>query len=245
MSTTEGGGNIITDSLVLLLDSANTRSYPGSGTTWSDLSRSGNNGSLINGPTFNSSNGGSIVLDGVDDYFITPTGLTPTLNITSQITLDIQIKSTALANASSGDGLICKGLSTDLNTGVYELGLIQSGGTNYPYFRMRIDSSTPTYLPTSIPISLNQIYNIVCTYNGSIMRIYINGQESGSGLATSGLIQTNTQQLSIGVRYVHVINVGFDSYFSGNIYSTRIYNRALSPSEILQNYNSIKSRFGL
>ena len=237
--------NIVTEGLVLYLDAANNRSYISGSTIWNDLTPNLNNGTLINGPTFNSANGGSIVLDGVDDYFITPTGLTPTLNITSQITLDIQIKSTALANASSADGLICKGLSTDLNSGVYELGLIQSGGTNYPYFRMRIGSSTPLYQPTSIPINLNQIYNIMCTYNGSIMRIYINGQESGSGLATSGLIQTSAQQLSMGVRYVHVINAGFDSYFSGNIYSTRIYNRALSPTEISQNYNSIKSRFGL
>jgi hypothetical protein len=53
---------------VLYLDAANTRSYPGTGTTWSDLSRGGNNGSLINGPTFNSANGGSIVLDSVNDY---------------------------------------------------------------------------------------------------------------------------------------------------------------------------------
>jgi len=237
--------SIVQSGLVLYLDAANTKSYVSGSTTWNDLSRGGNNGTLINGPTFNNANGGSVVLDGVDDYFITPTGLTPTLNITSQITLDIQIKSTALANASSGDGLICKGLSTDLNSGVYELGLIQSGGTNYPYFRMRIGSSTPTYLPTNIPISLNQIYNIVCTYNGSIMRLYINGQESGNGLSTSGLIRTNTEQLSIGVRYVHVINAGFDSYFSGNIYSTRIYSRGLTPTEILQNYNATKTKFGL
>jgi hypothetical protein len=59
---------IITDGLVLYLDAANTRSYPGTGTTWSDLSRSGNNGTLVNGPTFNSLNGGSIVFDGSDDY---------------------------------------------------------------------------------------------------------------------------------------------------------------------------------
>ena len=60
--------NIITDGLVLYLDAANTKSYPGSGTTWRDLSKSQLNGTLTNGPTFNSSNGGSIVFDGVDDY---------------------------------------------------------------------------------------------------------------------------------------------------------------------------------
>jgi len=59
--------NTVTDGLVLYLDAANTRSYPGTGTTWSDLSRGGNNGSLINGPTFNGGNGGSIVFDGTND----------------------------------------------------------------------------------------------------------------------------------------------------------------------------------
>ena len=63
---------IVTDGLVLYLDAANQRSYPGSGTTWSDISRGGNNGTLVNGPTFDPGNGGSIVFDGVDDYVSIP-----------------------------------------------------------------------------------------------------------------------------------------------------------------------------
>ncbi len=66
---------IITDGLVLALDAANQKSYPGSGTTWSDLSGNGNNGTLTNGPTFDSGNNGSIIFDGVDDYITT--GTTP------------------------------------------------------------------------------------------------------------------------------------------------------------------------
>ena len=58
----------VTDGLLLSFDAANTKSYPKSGTTWSDLSGNGNTGTLTNGPTFNSANGGSIVFDGVDDY---------------------------------------------------------------------------------------------------------------------------------------------------------------------------------
>lgn len=58
----------VTNGLILSLDAANTRSYPGSGTVWTDLSRSGINGTLTNGPTFNTANGGNIVLDGTDDY---------------------------------------------------------------------------------------------------------------------------------------------------------------------------------
>ena len=59
---------IITNGLVLSLDAANNKSYPRSGTTWTDLSGNNNTGTLTNGPTFNAGNQGSIVFDGVDDY---------------------------------------------------------------------------------------------------------------------------------------------------------------------------------
>jgi hypothetical protein len=239
MSTLSGGPNIITDGLILNLDAANVKSYVSGSTTWRDISRGGNNGTLVNGPTFNTSNGGSIVFDGVDDYIIIPNSTT--LNITSTITLESWIKSTTLANSLHGDGIFSKGLSSDNNSGVYETLLIQSGDVNYPFFRMRIGSSTPNYSPTNIPIILNQLYHIISTYNGSTIRIFINGVESGTGLSTTGTIQSNTQELTIGVRY----NRGSNSYFNGNIYSSRIYNRALSAQEILQNYNATKTRFGL
>jgi hypothetical protein len=244
MSTLSGGPNIVTNGLVLNLDAANTKSYPGSGTIWTDLSRGGNNGILTNGPTFNSANGGSIVFDGTNDFVITILNQTPLLNITSTITLESWIKSTALANNSHGDGIFSKGVSSDTNSGVYETLLVQSGGINYPFFRMRIGSSTPTYFPTNIPITLNQLYHIVSTYNGSTMRIFVNGIESGTGLSTSGNIETNTQQLTIGVRYIGQ-SLGADSFFSGNIFSTRIYTQALTAQEVLQNYNATKTRFGL
>ena len=65
-----GGPNIITNGLVLALDAANTKSYVSGSTVWRDLSGNNNSGSLTNGPTFNSANGGSIVFDGVDDYCV-------------------------------------------------------------------------------------------------------------------------------------------------------------------------------
>ena len=206
---------------------------------WGDTSGNNNHGELVNGPTFNTANGGSILFDGVNDYIITPNSTT--LNITSTITLESWIKSTTLANSSHGDGIFSKGLSADNNSGVYETLLAQSGGVNYPFFRMRIGAVTPTYFPTNIPIILNQLYHIVSTYNGSIMRIFVNGVESGTGLSTTGTIQSNTQELAIGVRY----NRSSDSYFNGNIYLSKIYNRALSAQEIFQNYNATKSRFNL
>jgi hypothetical protein len=242
MSTLSGGPNIITDGLILNLDAANPKSYVSGSTTWRDLSRGDNNGTLTNGPTFNSENGGNIVFDGTNDYVITTLNQTPLLNITSTITLESWIKSTAIANASHGDGIFSKGTSSDSNSGVYETVLINISGINYPFFRIRIGSSTPTYSPTNIPITLNQPYHIVSTYNGSTLRIFVNGVESGTGLSASGNIETNTQQLAIGVRYLS-LSVATDSYFSGNIFLNRIYNRALSAAEILQNYNATKGRY--
>jgi len=235
---------IVTNGLVLNLDAGFTPSYPTTATTWYDVSSGGNNGTLTNGPTFNSANNGSIVFDGVDDYAVTTQDQTPNLNITSSITLETWLKSTAVANSQHGDGVNSKGLSSDGNTGVYETLIVSSGEINYPFFRMRIVSNTPTYFPTNISLSLNQIYHFVSTYDGSTMRIFINGVEAGTGLSTSGNIETNTQPLCIGVRLVHR-NFGGDSFFSGNIFTNRIYNRALSQSEITQNYNAQKGRFGL
>jgi len=236
--------NIVTNGLVLYLDAANRISYVSGSTTWNDLSGNGNNGTLVNGPAFSNADGGSIVFDGVNDYVITATGLTPQLDITSSITLETWLMSTALANASHGDGVNSKGLSSDGNAGVYETLIVQSSGVNYPFFRMRIGSTTPTYSPTNIPINLNQIYHFASTYDGNVMRIYINGIQSGNGLAQTGSIQVNTQQLTVGVRFLQRATAT-DSFFSGRIYTNRIYNRSLSQQEITQNYNASKARFGL
>ena len=86
------GPNVVTNGLVLALDAANTKSYVSGSTTWNDLSGNNNSGSLVNGPTFNSANLGSIVFDGVDDYI--NCGNSSTLNITETFTISLWINST-------------------------------------------------------------------------------------------------------------------------------------------------------
>ena len=235
---------IVTDGLVLNLDAANRRSFVSGSTVWNDLSGRGNTGTLTNGPTYSSANGGSIVFDGTNDYVITSLNATPSLNITSQITLDTWIKPLALANGTHGDGLISKGVSSDGNAAVYELILLPTGASNFPYFRIFIGSSSYVYSTSNILIPINSISNITCTYNGAIMRIFVNGVQSGVGTSISGSIQANTEQLTIGVRYGQKDLPGIsDSFYNGNIYSSKIYNRALSDIEILQNYNALKNRY--
>jgi hypothetical protein len=232
---------VITNGLVMYLDAGNQTSYVGNGTAWRDLTPNGNNVTLNNNPTFNRQSSGVIVFNGSNNYAITPTNLS-SLNINSSITIDTWVKPTALANATNGEGIVSKGLFTDNNSAIYELMARNISSINYPFIRVATSAGVQAYAPTQIPINPNQIYNVVCTYNGSTLRIFVNNIEAGTGAAASGTIVSNTQELAVGVRYLHRSGAS-DSFFTGNIYSVKIYNRALSAQEIRQNYDAFKGRF--
>ena len=213
---------VVTDGLVLYLDAANTKSYPGSGTAWSDLSRSGNNGTLINGPTFNSANGGSIVYDGVDDYvsFSTITNNT--------YTIDFWYKMGGNDGsygyfASSGDNGLAISEGGTLNGLIYGQFYYWNGvGLN----NLGIIPSTTNW---------NHICALINTSINNI-QIYGNGNQSSTTTVTS----MSTSITNIG-RYI-TSNLNF---LKGNLASYKVYNRALTASEILQNYNATKTRYGL
>lgn len=232
---TSYNSKIITNGLVLCLDAANPKSYPGSGTTWSDLSGNGNNGILTNGPTYNSGNGGSLMFDGVNDYG-TIIG-SSSLNIGGlNLTISATIKTSSLANASHGAGIFSK--YSGSNDGLYEILLINISSVNYVYFRML---SVGIYSPAIIPIQLNQVYNISCVYENGTMRNYINGIEESSGsFKNINITQNVSGNIIIGMR-----SGNFSSMFTGNFYNGLIYDRALSASEIQQNFNATRSRYGI
>ena len=229
------GPSIITQGLVLALDAADRNSYPGSGTTWTDLSGSGNNGTLTNGPTYNSANGGSIVFDGSNDYV--NFSYNSSLNIGGlNITLSSCVRPTSLVNLNSGGGIV--GRESGSNNGLYEILLLQNASKNWVFFRML---NITTYSPKIIPIELNTYYNIVCVYDNGTMRNYINGVQEGTGSSQNINITTsNSNKILIGVR-------GSDSTseFPGNIAQVSIYNRALTATEIQQNFNALKGRYGI
>jgi hypothetical protein len=219
---------IITDGLVLYLDAANTRSYPGSGTTWNDLSRSGNNGSLINGPTFNSGNGGSIVFDGSNDFIKPPNSTT--LQLTN-FTLSSWIK----VNIINANQFIID-TSTDTANGLGYSYRINSVN------KIRFWAYNANGLLDSNSSIVNGVwYNIVSTYNNTskLQTIYINGVLDNSNTYSQTFVVSNVSNLQIGGSQV------LGGYLNGNIAQTSIYNRALSATEILQNYNATKTRFGL
>jgi hypothetical protein len=219
---------IITDGLVLYLDAANTRSYPGSGTVWSDLSRGGNNGTLTNGPTFNAGNGGSIVFDGVNDYInfsslnpITsnnPFTLCSWLNVKTHSTYGISLFiGNATSNQSAFIGYVAaaqNGTSNSIGGGFY--------GTN---------------LGSGILPNTGWHY-VTLSYNSSNVIIYVDGISRTTRSAYNASL-TNTS-IQIGRA-----NIGTLYPFNGNVGASQIYNRALSAQEILQNYNATKGRYGL
>jgi hypothetical protein len=216
-----GGPYIVRDSsLVLELDAADRNSYPGSGTTWRDLTANNNSGTLTNGPTFSSTNGGSIVFDGSDD--IVNLGRPASLDLTT-LTLSAWIRTT-----------------TNLNQIVIGKSYISSYymniAPNIKQFAFWTNGSQ--LLSTTISTIGDPIWcNIVGTINSTSKSIYFNGIINASTVGSTVGIDSN----DIYIGNSPVIN----SFFLGNIANVQIYNRALSSEEVLQNYEALKSRYGL
>lgn len=226
------GPTIVTRGLVLSLDAADKNSYPGSGTTWMDMSGNGNNGTLTNGPTFDSSNGGSIVFDGTNDYVTFPTGF---LSQISNTTINFWFYWTDNQSWSR---------VFDFGTGTtkYMFFTPKNGNSFTPRFAITDNfSSSERQITSNSGIATNTWYYYTITMNNSGASMYANGayvsNNTTSPLTPSSLGSTNQNWLGR--------SQFSDPYFQGRIANFSIYNRVLSDSEILQNYNVLKSRFGL
>jgi hypothetical protein len=220
---------VITDGLILYLDAANTKSYPGSGTVWSDLSRGGNNGTLMNGPTFNTGSLGSIMFDGVNDSMFG--GTFPNLETTNRtISTFFQILSYSTSSLPSGRGTI---LNLERNTfDDIPAACIRYHRSSDP---LSIGMGALAYVTTSVP-ALNSWTNITISIIGNTVYAYRNGI----------LIGTAVNASTFGTNPILRLGRGNVSRFGNvNISYVSIYNRALSDQEILQNYNATKGRFGL
>ena len=235
MSTVEGGGNIITDGLVLLLDAANSKSYPGTGTTWSDLSRGGNNGTLTNGSTFNSGNGGSIVFGGSNVYVAT--NYIPTIG-TGNITYSVWFKT----STSQTGGLIgIRQSPTTVQCVLVICNPVGAAGTNlymssFDGTIVRAGSTTETYID-------NKWYNAVMVHTSTSDTLYVNGVSVKTNTSATQNI-TVTTNLLIGCNPNN--NTPLSGWaFNGNISNSLVYNRALSSTEISQNFNATRARFGI
>jgi hypothetical protein len=223
------GPTIVTNGLVLALDAGDKNSYVSGSTTWFDLTGV-NNGTLTNGPTFNSGSGGSIVFDGVNDQV---TFSIPTTNL-PQITCDAWFK----ADTSNITGSLIAGWLMGVEEQfriIYDLvgfnWVCKTSNTAW------YGPGTSVYYNYSSSIN-NTWFNVTGVYNGSYNSMYLNGILQETGSVISGVVTLNNN-FNIGRG---VSNVAYQKG-NGSIY--KIYNRALSPQEVLQNYNATKGRFGL
>lgn len=212
---------IVTDGLVLLLDAGNTKSYPGTGTTWTDLSGQGNDGTLVNGPTFSSTDGGSIVFDGSNDY--APIG-------TSQFPFG------ASAGTLSGwarTNTISAGFSWIVSYGTASASQARFLGIkNSTFFFGGYGDDVAI---SGVP--LNTWFNMVGVFDGANASLYINGVLESGPTAKSWSTLAGSAQLGR--------QVNGSEYWEGNIAQVSIYNKALSESEVQQNFNALRGRFGI
>jgi hypothetical protein len=232
-------GGIVTNGLVLDLDAAKKDSYPGTGTAWNDISGNRNNGTLTNGPTFSSNNGGSIVFDGVDDYVNIPNTNSLVMTTTNQVTVDVWVypigdgisSTREFLNKRNDDG------STFVSYGV-SWQSIDGGATNRVFCRLGFTDNTVSDL-TSTNQNKNVWFNITETFNGTLHSLYINGIINASSSVSGKTIKDTGASVTLGSYN------GSTEFINGRIASGKIYNRGLTASEVLQNYNALKGRYGL
>jgi len=227
------GPKISTNGLVLALDAGNRLSYVSGSTLWNDISNNNNNGTLINGPTFNTANGGSIVFDGVDDYVnLTPTSFTIGISpFTIGGWFNVDTTSTNYGcGITFGSGNVGRqfwigyvttaqyGTNNTLGGGGYGRNLgsgIPPDNNFHSVYAISSGGSTPT-----VSIYVDGIFKISSSF---AMNIYESGSKIGIGDDNGNL----------------------NYRLKGRTSSFQIYNRALSAQEVLQNFNAQKSRFGL
>jgi len=224
------GAIIPQNGLQLLLDAANTKSYPGSGTTWTDLSGNGNTGTLTNSPTFTTDNGGAIRFDGTNDYVVVAD--TANLRVSSSgITFGLWLRKDSgtgydyYMKKTSEYMLRTSGEATsDLEAFVY-IDTNSSGAVNAePRRQTGVELADDTWT-----LAITTWHSDANAY-----RLYVDGVSTGQSTKTGDII-TTTNDLEIGG------NVG--GYPDCDIAYAFVYNRNLSDAEILDIYNATRGRF--
>lgn len=211
---------IVTSGLVLALDAGDTNSYPGSGTTWKDLSGNSNNGTLTNGVTLSSATQGSFIFGGTNQYIELDNALalTGAFTITCFFVRDTTGERSFLGKTSGGSGTKIIFLSN-----------------NNIFFRM-VDGESAVNFDIGYTNDLHGQWNYLTAIRDSsnVIKASMNGGPLITNAARTGTFSPN----AIGRN-------GDGQYWDGKIADMKVYNRELTASEIEQNYEAQKTRFGL
>ena len=234
---------IITDGLVLALDAANPKSYPGSGTLWRDLSGHGNNCTLYNNPSYSFKSGGCLNFSTNQYGTITsPAGF----NFDNNFTVSVWFSPfSTLTGANDVRQSLYSGnvaSAFGLEIGNFTNGCAANGlGTDGRRFLIHRQGSCFANISNTFQFSQNQQLNFSYTRNSSRSgKLYVNGVEIASINDETSFVFSTPTNVDICRRANPTTQ-----YFNGDFYSMNVYNRSLTPQEILQNYIATKSRYGL
>jgi hypothetical protein len=235
--------NIVTEGLILYVDAANYKSLVSGDTTWNDITKTGDDGTLVNGPIFNSTNNGSILFDGVDDYInfseLTPANTLNTFSFGIWFSPAITITSGSLATFS----MLMESQDQRFTS---------TRPDNYIYFLTNGELVFATFTPTNNLVSLqttwnsDEWYQVFCTYEPITgeKKLFINGELENSVTGVTGNYFNTFTHFGLGGYNVSTIFSPTNA-FNGNISNFMVYDKTLSEQEVLQNYNTLKSRYGL
>ena len=228
-------GQIVTSGLELFLDASNINSYPGTGTTWYDLSGNGKNLTLTNGPTFSAANMGSIVFDGTNDYAV----LNP-VSAFNIYCISMWFKPTTIINSTSTFKILIQFKSS---TGKYiSFGDTTSRVANEYITIVQEPGDRRTAVNNGGSLSAGVWYNIVFNYESSKYNIYINNTLTSTTIGSS----VGDVPLITDPDFIYINSyLGSSGYLDSELSMCMIYNRTLTAAEIQQNFNATRARFGV
>jgi len=227
---------IPTDGLIFHVDAKNPKSYPGSGSTWYDLSKLKNNMEFVNGPVYSSS--GHFTFDGSNDYAITHVSdFEPAFDVANFTTI---VWFRPLSLPGSDRYIFSHGESFD--TDKIKFGLhTTASGVFRSWFEAQDDAD---YFAGTAPLSTNNWYQGATTYdaNTNAWRIYLNGVVTDTATPAQDPASID-HALTLGCR----TNGGYlyQNFFNGDISVAKYYNKVLSDAEILQSFNAFRGRYGI
>jgi Concanavalin A-like lectin/glucanases superfamily len=226
-----GPTNLILTGLVLRYEIADSVSYPGSGITVTDL-QGNSNATLVNDPAYSD---GYLTFDGVNDYLMTSTSLA------SKVATDITSISMWAYPMDNGVLLSERG-EASLDSGWHDSQMEMVGGTMK--FGMWNGAGIST-ITSTIATPLNAWYNFTIVYDGTKLIAYVNGSSAG----TVTFARENPVEGGVGIHYAIAgedsTDMGDGGYANMRLGQFLVYNRALTESEVLQNFNVTKGRYGL
>ena len=228
------GPNVVDNNLVLCLDAANTKSYGGSGTTWTDLSGKDNNVTLT-GATYNSSNSGAFVFDGSNDYVRKDTLLDTFTATTDPWSVECWF------NTDVSPSIVECMIAINYNNGqenTFLLGVIDVDGT----CKISVYYRNVNPLGSYGIVTVGQWHHVAATHTSGSLKVYLDGTQIASD---SNTVNRSLSDCAFLIGAELDSGSSFGNYFDGKISNVKMYNKELTASEVTQNFNSLRGRYGI